>query len=200
MENHCVYTVVQNSLIANALIDGDGDCVIRGITPATCAEYSLVVNRDWCKMNTWSIDSTNKFTRMDPANISDRWRAQQETIRMRQDLMFTWYSHVEASLSRVIRHAWEHFDVVMKAELAKCDPANNAYTWIIEEYARTLGQPVNQVYKEVKLRIESDDNVRFRIQAMAEKWKNIINRASTYDQSEQIRRDMSREFWRNSQI
>jgi uncharacterized protein (DUF4415 family) len=200
MENHAVYTMVMSPVIANALVSGDGDTVIRGITTATSPEYTRPLNRDWFQGTYWQVGSDNRFTEIDPTKITDKWRAQQQVMRLRQDLLFAWQSHLEASLSRVVRHTWQHFDVLAEAEFSRCDPAQGQYSWIIEEYARIIEQPVEQAYKELKLRIESDNMVRFRIQAMGEKWKARINAVTEVSQSDQVRKEMAREFWLNSVI
>jgi hypothetical protein len=200
MENFCVYTMIMSPTMANAIIGGDGDSMIRGITWANSPEYARATDRDWFYKGIWQIDNTNRFVEVNESKVSATWLAQRDLLRMRQDLFFAWDTHLSNSLVRVVRHAWEHFDVTALAEIDKCNPETGQYSWIIEEYARIINQPVEKAFKELKLRIESDNNVRFRIQAMGEKWKNEINKVASYADADRVRKEMSREFWLNSLI
>ena len=200
-ENFCVYTMSPRVITANALVSGHGDSMIRGITWSNSVEYNRVVNRDFFYNKIYMVDTKrNAFVEVDPDKVSDTWKETREILRLRQDAFYNWETHVANSLARVIRHSWEHFDVVAEQEIAKCDPANNVYTWILEEYARTMSVSVQQAYKELKLRIESDNISRFRIQALAEKWKLKINQCNTFSDIEATRLEMVREFWLNSLI
>jgi uncharacterized protein (DUF4415 family) len=200
-ENFCVYTMSPRHLTANALVAGEGDSMIRGITWSNSVEYNRVTNRDFFYDKIYTVDTArNAFIEVDPANVSDTWKQTREILRLRQDAFFNWETHLSNSLARVMRHGWEHFDVVAEQEIAKSDPANNSYTWVLEEYARTMEVSVQQAYKELKLRIESDNITKFRIQALGEKWRNKINQCNTFNDIEAARKEMVREFWLNSLI
>ena len=200
-ENFCVYTMSPRVITANALVSGEGDSMIRGITWSNSVEYNRVTNRDFFYDKIYMVDTKrNAFIEVDPANVSDSWKQTREVLRLRQDAFFNWETHMNNSLARVMRNTWDHFDVVAEEEIAKCDPANNSYTWILEEYARIIDVPVPQAVKELKLRIESDNITKFRIQALGDKWRAKINNCFTFNDIEAARQEMVREFWLNSLI
>lgn len=200
-ENFCVYTMSPRVLTANALVAGEGDSMIRGITWSNSIDYNKVTNRDFFYNKIYTVDTKrNAFIEVDPANVSDSWKKTREILRLRQDAFWNWETHLNNSLARVMRHAWDHFDVVAEEEIAKCDPAVGSYTWILEEYARILDIPVDRAVKELKLRIESDNITKFRIQTLGEKWRNKINECNNFNDIETARQEMVREFWLNSLI
>jgi len=200
-ENYCVYTMTPRVLTANALAAGDGDSMVRGITISNSVDYFKPTDRDFFFKKLYVINPTiNSFTEIDPANVSESWKQKQKILRLRQEAFFNWETHLHNTMARVTRHSWDHFDVVAEAEIAKCDIANNRYTYILEEYARTLEVPVHQAVKELKLRIESDNITKFRIETLGEKWRNKINECNTAEDIEAARREMVREFWLNSLI
>ena len=80
------------------------------------------------------------------------------------------------------------------------NPVTGEYSILIQEYARTLEQPIELAYKELKLRIDSDNITKFRVSALEEKWKNRINACVTKEEIELTRQAMVRELWLNSLI
>ena len=201
MENWCIFTYTPRAISASAMAAGDGDSVVKGITFGNCVDYGKISNRDMFYSNIYMMEQkTNKLVIVPDDQVSDSWKQQREILRLRQDAIFLWETYTANSLVRVVRHAWQHFDVVAEAELSKCDPTADQFTHIIEEYARIMELPVNRAYKELKLRIESDNVARFRIQAMAEKWKNKINQSNTADEINKVKQEMLNEFWLNSYI
>ena len=200
-ENWCIYTMTPTPFTANALAEGDGDSIVRGLTPQNSADHARCVDRAFFYNKIWMIDNKkNTFVEVDPNNVSDSWKKQREILFLRQNAFVHWETHISNSLVRMQRHKWEAFDSYMWEELKNCDPTINQFSKIVEEYARILEIPVDMAYGELKLRIESDNSVRFRIQAMAEKWKRQINRGETQDELKEIRKQMTRDFWQNCLI
>jgi hypothetical protein len=193
--------MVPRVITANALVSGDGDSIIMGVTTGNSADYNKMVDRHTFYKNIYAIDKrTVTITEVEEDKVSEGWKRQRNILSLRQDIFYTWETFTAAALARVTRYKWDQFDQLATRELDKCDPANNQFTMMLEEYARVMEVPVEQAYKEMKLRIESDNVQKFRIQAMTEKWKDIINQATEVDQMAQIRKDMIREFWLNSSI
>jgi hypothetical protein len=71
---------------------------------------------------------------------------------------------------------------------------------MIEEYAIVLGVPCNDAYKELKFVIESDNMIKFRIQALSEKWKRVINNTVDVESFNIIKQGIIRDFWFNASI
>jgi hypothetical protein len=201
MENHFVYTMTPRSLCATAVVAGDGDSVIKGVTSGNSADFDKIKDRQQFYKDVWMVDQrTNSLSIVPWSQVSDSWKQQQKILVLRQDLFYSWETFTAGALARLTRYKWDQFDQLATRELDKCDPLANQYTMMLEEYARVMEVPVEQAYKELKLRIESDNIARFRITAMAEKWKNIINTITTSDESASVRKEMVREFWLNAAI
>jgi hypothetical protein len=145
-------------------------------------------------------NKNNSFSEVDPSNVSESWKKQREVLFLRQNIFVHWETLTSNSLIRLSRHKWGEFDSYMETELKNCDPVKNEFSHILEEYARIVELPVDLAYRELKLRIESDNSVKFRIQALAEKWKKKINQGETSDELAAIRTNMIKEFWLNSMI
>ena len=201
-ENNCVFTYTPLPTMASAIQQGESDTFIIGITKANCPDYDNFKDRDYFydRIMYFDIMRTYKFIETSPDDVSDKWKQRREIIRLRQELFYLWDTHAHNSLARNTQYAWPHFTVVAEAELAKCNPAENDFTWIIEEYARIMEVDTKTAYKELKLQIESDNIRNFRVQILAEKWKKEINACTDSTMIAETRRKMIREFWQNSYI
>ena len=204
-ENNCVYTYTPRLHTALALADGNVDAVVHGVTYANTAkdkDYEMIVNRDLFYHNVYHVDigKTMEFTILEGDAVSDSWRKTREILRARQEAFFFWETMVHNSFANVHRHIWQEFDIFVDNELSKCDPENNKYEWSIEECARIMGMDTEHAYKEMKLEMESNKLKMFRIELMAQKWKNEINSVDTRDELTYVKQRMSREFWKNAMI
>jgi hypothetical protein len=201
LENFFIYTIADSVIIANALVSGNGDTMIFPVNSTNSIDYNKMLDRQTFYKTIYFLDKkTLQIYETPYTNVSVEWRKQQQILSIRQDLFYTWETFTNSALSRVTRHSWDQFDQMVTIELDKCDPKNNQFTMMIEEYARVMETPVDQMYKELKLKIESDNVRKFRIQAMAERWKNIINDITDISEIAKIKKTMIREFWRNSLI
>lgn len=188
-------------ITANALVSGDGDSLIKGVTKGNSVDFHKIKNREMFYEKIYMVENKrNSIVEIPSENVSDSWKRQRDIIFLRQEVFYNWETYTTTSLARLTRHKWDHFDVMAENELAKCNPGNNEFTWIIEEYARVMEVPVDRAYKELKLRIESDNITRFRITALAEKWKIKINQCEAPEEFDVVKRDMLKEFWLNSSI
>ena len=202
-ENNCVFTVSTRPINATALTSGLIDSFVTGITPCTHKDlYKQTADRDFFYTHIWSLDVKHgaKLTLANPAAVSSSWLALRELVRARQSMFTIWESFTASALVKSQRHQWDQFNTVAQEQIAQCDAGNNQFTPMIEEYARCLNLPPDQALKELQLQTESDNFSRFRITAMAEKWKQKINAATTVEQVAQIRSPMSRDFWQNAAI
>lgn len=200
-ENFCVYTWTSRVITANALIAGDGDSMIRGVTVSNCISYNTITDRDMFVNKVYQINNhRNELVEVPLSNVTDSWKEKQQLLRYKQDAFWNWESNINASLARTIKHTWDSFDVVAQRALESSNPTTGEYSILIQEYARTLEQPVELAYKELKLRIDSDNITKFRVSALEEKWKNKINACLTKEEIELTRQAMVRELWLNSLI
>lgn len=200
-ENQCIYTMTPRVITANALVSGDGDSLIKGVTKGNSVDFHKIKNREMFYEKIYMVENKrNSIVEIPSEHVSDSWKRQRDILFLRQEIFYNWETYTATSLARITRHKWDHFDVMAENELAKCNPSNNEFTWIIEEYARVMEVPADRAYKELKLRIESDNITRFRITALAEKWKNKINQGETPEEFSVIKREMVKEFWLNSSI
>lgn len=200
MENHCIYTMTQSSLIANALVAGDGDTTLRGINAATSRDYAKVTGRDWFLDTVYHMTTNNDFMPIARDLVTDAWRAQQTRIRLRQDLFVAWHSHVELSLARLNRHPWPAFESAALAALADCRPEEQVWSPLVEEYARITARPVDQVYRDLEMQLASDRSHRFRVSAMAVRWRDRINQVQDRSEYAAVAQEMAREFWVNAAL
>ena len=56
-ENFCVYTWTTRVITANALISGDGDSMIRGVTISNCISYNTITDRDMFVNKVYQINN-----------------------------------------------------------------------------------------------------------------------------------------------
>lgn len=204
-ENNCIYTYTPRLHTALALAEGNVDSFVLGVTYSNMGkaeDYDRIINRDLFYEKIWSLDigKTMFLTVVEDENISDSWKHTREVLRVRQEGFFLWETLVNNAFARVGHHLWDHFDVFAEHELAKCDSENESYEWTIEEYARIMDLSAKEAYKELKLQIESDKMKKFRIEAIATKWKNEINKITNRDQLTILKQQISREFWKNAMI
>lgn len=201
MENWCVFTYTRNIHIANALADGAGDAVVFGIGKTSNKWYNKIKNRDLFYEKVVMLDSKNKTMKeVPPETVTDSWKDMQDLLRMRQRALLTWQNITLAALNKLGKNHWDYFDSVCEQEIAKSNPSTGEYSLLIEEYARTMEQPVDHVYKDLKIRLESDNAAKFRVQALANRWKNKINQSFTREEVQASIQEMRREFWLNSRI
>lgn len=201
LENTSVYLMTPSIITANALVSGSGDSIIKVFTPYNSADFGKL-SRGMFAEKVYSIDQKagNVLVEMPDIHVPSSWKEMRVILSIRQHLFGRWESFTKQALARQTRHQWAEFDFVAMEQIKESDPVANNYTWMLEEYARITEVPVERAYKELKLRLESDLMTKFRIQAMAEKWKDRINQVTIQSQVENVRREMAREFWQNSSI
>ena len=199
-ENYCVYTWSSSVNVANALLAGDGDSRVRAVSEYT-SDFKKINATDLSVDNTYLLNGmTNSITQISNDKVSDSWKKQKKLLLFRQRCFNYCFTHIRDSYTRITRNVWESFDVVATSELLKCNPDQNYYTPMIEEYATILGVSCAHAYKELKFVIESDNMLKFRIQALAEKWKNIINNTVDLESYNIIKQGIIRDFWLNANI
>lgn len=201
LENTSIYLMTPSVITANALVAGSGDSVIKVFTVYNSVDYGKLTKGMFAD-KVYSIDQKagNSLVEMPDEHVTMSWKETRTILNIRQNLFGRWESFTKQALARQTRHQWAEFDFVAMEQIKQSIPSENQYTWMLEEYARIMEVPVDRAYKELKLRLESDLMTKFRIQALAEKWKDKINQVTMTQQVEDIRREMAREFWQNSSI
>lgn len=201
LENTSIYLMTPSVITANALVAGSGDSIIKVFTVYNSIDYGKLT-RGMFTDKVYSIDQKagNSLVEMPDEHVTVSWKETRTILNIRQNLFGRWESFTKQALARQTRHQWSEFDFVAMEQIKQSIPSENQYTWMLEEYARIMEVPVDRAYKELKLRLESDLMTKFRIQALAEKWKDKINQVTMTQQVEDIRREMAREFWQNSSI
>lgn len=198
IKNNCVYTYTPRRIMATALADGHTDIIIKTATKSSFSSYALFTDRTFFYDKVKKLDDkTTKFTDVDIENVSIEWRQLREQLFLRQNAFVQWETLTANALTSRNKYMWPEFGSYMEVELLKCSPELGQYTPAVEEYARILEMPIDQAFKELKLKIESDTNIKIRIQALAEKWKRRINQGTTAEELNGIRRDMANEFLPN---
>lgn len=203
MENMGVLAMAPSQFVANAIVSGYGDSIIRIITPYNSLDYR---NISWDKMKDnfygirISVETGNTLVELDEEHITDTWKNMRELIRTRCTLLGILESYTEQSLSRYIRYKWSSFENLIIDEIKKSDPEKNQFSYLLEEYAYIVETPVELVYKDLKLKTESDTISKVKITAMSEKWKNKINSMVSIEEKDQLHHDMMRDFYQNSLI
>jgi len=198
-ENFCVYTSTNRLVTANALASSSIDCFVRGITPFV-NNYEKFKNRTEFYDNVWKNDKrSGQLVPIDPTQVSESWLINREIIKRRHILFGIWETHTGNALLRVDTTKWTAFSAVADIEITKCDPSKGFYTLMIEEYARIVERPVEQVFAELSLKIETENITKFRITALAEKFKDMINQAITQEELDIVRMQIYTEFWGNAE-
>lgn len=199
-ENLCVYALVDSPIIANAIAGSSIDTFVRAITPTSCPDYELCTE-EYFQNNVLKV-ATGKGNIMKSSEeeVSKEWLVNREILKARYKIFKVWESYTANALIRVQRYQWSGFTAVASSELEKCDLANNKYTIMIEEFARVVDLPIDQFCKDLRLKLEADNITKFRITALAEKWKTRINNSRTRQELTSIVPEMFQEFNSNSFI
>lgn len=199
-ENLCVYTVVDSPIIANAIVASSIDTYVRAISPASCPEYDLCTD-DYFYSNVCKVATGKGDIMMSSKDdVSQEWLINREILRVRKNIFKVWEIFTANALIRVQRYQWDGFTSLARSELEKCDIANNKYTIMIEEFARIVDLPIDQFCKDLTLKLEADNITKFRITALAEKWKSRINNSRSKAEFAVIVPEMHQEFNSNSFI
>ena len=199
-ENLCVYTVVDSPIIANALAGSSIDSYVRAISPVTCPEYDLCTDEYFYKDMYKVATGKGNIMPSSKDDVSKQWLINREILRARNNIFKVWESYTANALIRVQRYQWDGFTALARAELEKCDAANKKYTIMLEEFARVVDLPIDQFCKDLRLKLEADNITKFRITALAEKWKTRINSARSREDFSTIVPEMHQEFNSNSFI
>jgi len=199
-ENFCVYTSTSQLVIANALASSSIDCFIRGVTSFNLNNYNKFTNPKEFYENIWKNDYRAQYNLVpvDPSQVNENWLKNREIIKRRHILFSVWDSHTSNALARVDTTKWPAFSAVAETEIKQCDSDKGIFTPMIAEYARISERPVAEVFDELKLKIETENLAKFRITALAEKFKDKINQAITQEDMDQVKAQMYIEFWGNA--
>lgn len=199
-ENFCVYTCTHRLVTANALASSSIDCFVRGITPFAVANFDKFKYPKEFYENVWKNDKrSGQLISIDPSQVSESWLINREIIKLRHNLFNVWETYTGNALLRVDSTKWTAFSAVADAEIKRCDSNQGIFTPMIEEYARISERPVEQVFAELSLKIETENISKFRITALAEKFKDMINQSTTQEELDKIRTQMYIEFWGNAE-
>lgn len=202
-ENLCVYTYSPRPVTAHAISAGIADSMVFGLTEMNSPHFNKFANRNFFHNKVWVLVLSPTGITLKERNqseVTEDWVKNREIARARQNAFAIWETHTEHALARTNRRSWEPFTLIATQQLDMCKPEEGYYTKCIEEYAKVMMKPVDHVYKELKLQIDSDTNVKFRIQALADKWKDKINECDTQEQINKAKEYMLREFWTNSYL
>jgi desulfoferrodoxin (superoxide reductase-like protein) len=195
-ENFCVHTCSHNLTTANALACSSIDCFVQGIFPQNPI-YNQITSRNFFYDKIWKSDGKDGLTEIDKGQVSETWLNEREVIRLRQELFGIWEGWTNNALARVESTKWSSFSVVAQMELEKCDIKNNKYTPMIEEYARAREMDISAAVAELSLQVETEHTMKFRITALAEKYKDKINKVTTRPELREVGELMHQEFWGN---
>jgi len=201
LENISILVMTESIVIANALISGSGDEIIRYIDPIISADYDIMTEEKFNEgFYTMDGKNRNRLVLLSDEYITDSLREKKKVLNFRKYLLEMLESFTASALVRQVRHKWSEFDLVAMEQIKQSDPATGNYTWMMEEYSRIMGMPVEHAYKELKIRIESDILTKFRVQALAEKWKDAINQTTSESDKSTIIAGMGRDFWKNNTL
>jgi hypothetical protein len=200
MENECIYTITTDPETANALAASNINTIIRPITKRSFSDYAKV-NRDYFKDKIYKSDFRNRtINEIDSTLISQNWKDEREWMLLRQEALTVLEVQYQIAITPTQWFYGNNFSNEVWQEIMVCDLSNDSYTKYIEEYARIVNKSSNQVYKELKLKIEGEKFIRFRINALAERWKLKINQIKTQEDYEKLRLNLIDEFWWKSKI
>jgi len=200
-ENQGVFTLETDPVIANSLASSNLNCYVRAVFKLSFPKIVDLDNRDYFKNNHYRLEGKGFELQPLTSNlISSDWLAEQEAMFLRQDAHLFLKYHSTTAMVGMERNMWDNFSIEAEIELDKCDPDSGVYTRPIEEYARTLKKSVEQTYKELKLTVEGEKLVRFRIAALTKFFQLKINDIKTVAERDFIKKYIVNEFWNKSQI
>lgn len=200
-ENQGIFTVETDPVIANSLASSNVNCYVRDIFEFNFPGLSEIKDRDQFKTSYYKLDGKgNELQPLLPHLITDSWLAEQEAMFLRQDALIYLRYHARIAMTGMERNTWDNFSVEAGIELEKCNPEQGIYTRPLEEYARLLNKSVEQTYKELKLTIEGEKFIRFRVAALTKFFQLKINDIKTKEEFYFIKRYIMHEFWNKSQI
>lgn len=201
LENISILLMTESIVIANALVSGSGDEIVRYIDPIISADYDVMTEEKFNEgFYTMDGKNRNRLVLLPDEYITDSLREKKKVLNIRKYLLEMLESFTASALVRQVRHKWSEFDLVAMEQIKQSDPTTGNYTWMMEEYSRIMGMPVEHAYKELKIRIESDILTKFRVQTLAEKWKEIINQTTSDSDKNTIITGMGRDFWKNNTL
>ena len=201
IENQCVFTMTRDPVVANALCSSDINTVIRPITRYNFNDFDKINNRDYFKDKIYKSEFRDKFlSEVDVNLISQVWKDERESMRYKQDALTLLEVHYLSAITPAETAHNINFSNEAWQEIMLCDIEKGLYTRYIEEYSRILDKPIDQVYRELKLKIEGEKFIRFRVSALVERWKIKINEIKNHEDFIKVRDDMVNEFWVKSQI
>lgn len=199
-ENDCVFAMVHSPVIASALVQGGLDFWSRSISPFVQRDlYNQIPTQDYFEKSIYKIEK-NSLRPVEQSSVTDYWLHMRDVIRERRILFNIWESLIINALEKLTKHHSADFLRLADKQLALCDPDNQRFTAIIEDYAQTVGMTPIETYRHLKFQIENDEITRFKITAMAEKWIGIINGTDDIDQLKALRPVLYQALYGNSVI
>jgi hypothetical protein len=200
-ENQGILTFESDPVIANSLGSSNVNCYARPIYEFNLPKIHEITGRDYFKNNFYKLDGKgNEIQPLSTDLISSDWLAEQDAMFLRQDAHYFLKIHSTAAIAGMERNIWEHFSIEAEVELDKCNPGEGLYTRPLEEYARITKKSVEQTYKELKLTVEGEKLVRFRVAALSKFFQVKINDIKTAGDLQFIKLYILNEFWKKSQI
>ena len=199
----CIYCTTPLIVVANAIcMSLGGDAKIQRIAPNTVStkDYDIITSINSSQVAYQLSKKGLTLTKIRIDELNNDWFNTREIVYRRLELFKFWEGFALAALDSISKYHWGEFYSMACNELRNCDPANNQYTRVFEEYARILEVPEDIAYKELKLTTETDTLAKFRISAMSEKWRRKINLVSTQKQSQALLLQMTQEFLDNANI
>lgn len=200
-ENQGIFTIETDPVIANGLASSNLNCYVRDLFEFNFPNLAEIKDRDQFKNNYYKLDSKSyELQPLLPHLINDSWLAEQEAMFLRQDALIYLRYNARLAMTGMERNVWSNFSIEAEIELDKCKPDEGIYTRPLEEYARIMNQPVEQTYKELKLTVEGEKFVRFRVAALTKFFQIKINNIKTKDDFYFIQKYIMHEFWNKSHI
>lgn len=194
-ETNFVYTHTTSQEISYALCEGVNNSLIVPLTERNNGLFSAISSLDYfhSKIIKWDHETRN-LIEQDINFLSQDLKKNQQSIQIRRAAFYHWENLISIQISKTENSYWSEFENVCIRELDKCQPTENHYSYMIEDYADMLELPVYEVYKNLKNKIETNQILKFKIISLAERWKNKINLISRKDEFTAIQSQMVKEF------
>lgn len=176
-ENDCVCTYTPRILTANSLVKGNSNLYMKSIAFSTFWDFDKISDRAMFYSDVYKfVGKAAKLEKLLNKNIvSDEWVNLQQVLFWRQDALFYLEGYTASAVARLTPTVWDKFYYTAESEIAKCNPETGLYSSLITEYSDIVGTTVKDAYTALKLRVETDNAKKFRIQALYDKWADKIN-------------------------
>jgi hypothetical protein len=147
----------------------------------------------------WNIKATS-VSLMPQGNINPVYLEKKRLAQLRSRIFPALYNIAHWASRKTIVSPVAGIEADLQKFLDDCDPDSGVYDFNIEEYALTNNMPVEEAYKELKLRVDNYRTQRMRIYSQFEYFSKKINITTTGPGMQAVHEEMIKKFIKDTFI